>query len=116
MKNKVIMLLMVIAAMFTFASCGVADANDTSSEYQVTLQIYETSLVPGYAPRIVYKAFVESSNRVIETNILVDFSEYLNKRNGTLPTTFAEPFTAIVRRARPPDNTFTVISTFYDLK
>jgi hypothetical protein len=113
---KKIAFIAILMAVALLPACGIADSNNDSAEYQVTIQLESTSIVPGYAPRIVYEANVVSSNRVIEEVILVDFTSYLNSRSGTLPTNFAEPFTANLRRNRPPDNTFEVVNTFYDLR
>ena len=115
MKRLIFVSLMLMMALIVPA-CGVTDSNDESADYQVTLRIDNHSIQPGYAPRIVYNAVVISSNRIIEDVVLLDFTNYLSLRKGTLPTRLQDPFTATITRNRPPDNTFSVMSTFYDLK
>lgn len=109
--------ILILAALPLLILIGCKDVTvvDASNDYQVTMQV-ENVLSTGYAPRIVYTAEIINTNRVIENQVLVDYTKYLHRNKGTLPTKFDEPFTATIRRNKPPDATFEVLSTFYDVR
>lgn len=92
MKSLKRLLPLLLIFLVTLPACSLTDSSEPE-RYQLLVEMQQEDFVPvtGFGSSHVYWATVEQSNRVIEERVRLNWSWFIDRRNGRLPHGLIEP-------------------------